>query len=162
VRLSIYVLIERAELLELDEMEQGFPRMTLQHLYDVVRLCADRVAREDLDNSVRSVRTAEFRSNAEVVKRLINAENGLTNVFSWRKVQGNLARLLRLGIFDNPGSAWPDYQHMTDPGRVTIVDLSDTDSPQINNLVISQSSEDSNYSKSLIIVPRKKGILFTS
>jgi hypothetical protein len=116
VRLSIYVLIERAELLELDEMEQGFPRMTLQHLYDVVRLCADRVAREDLDNSVRSVRTAEFRSNAEVVKRLINAENGLTNVFSWRKVQGNLARLLRLGIFDNPGSAWPDYQHMTDPG----------------------------------------------
>jgi DNA helicase HerA-like ATPase len=140
MELSIYPAneAERAELLELDEMEQGLPRMTLQHLYDIVRVCADKVAKEDLDDSIGNMRTAVFRNNADTVKRLINAETGLSNVFSWRKVQGSLARLLRLGIFDNPGAAQPDYQRMTSLGRVTVVDLSDTDSPQINNLVISQ------------------------
>jgi len=49
-----------------------------------------------------------------------------------------LARLLRLKIFDNPEIRLPDYEKMTKAGRVSIIDLSDTDSPQINNLVISE------------------------
>jgi DNA helicase HerA-like ATPase len=126
---------EKAELLELDELEQGFPRMTLQHLYDVVRYCADQVANEGQETYLK---TPDFHANRKLLKAAVDAERLPKNVFSWRKVQGNLARLLRLGIFDNPKSKQPDYDRMTQPGQATVIDLSDTDSPQINNLVISQ------------------------
>lgn len=129
---------EKARLLELDEMEEGFPGMTLQHLYDVTRYCADHVAKEDLAVSLQNLRTPEFRANGDKLKRVVDSEKLPANVFSWRKVQGSLARLLRLRIFDNRDTAQPDYARMTEPGRVTVIDLSDTDSPQINNLVISQ------------------------
>ena len=126
---------EKAELLELDELEQGFPRMTLQHLYDVVRYCADQVGNEGQETYLK---TPEFHANRDRLKSVCDAERLPKNVYSWRKVQGNFARLLRLGIFDNPKSQQPNYEQMTEPGRVTVIDLSDTDSPQINNLVISQ------------------------
>lgn len=39
-------------------------------------------------------------------------------------------------IFDNPDAKPLDYKQLTTPGQVAIIDLSDTDSPRINNLVI--------------------------
>lgn len=140
MKLKIYPAneTEKNELLELDEMESGFPRLTLENMYDIVRLCADTVAGEEGDTFLR---TKEFYANrAELIKILQEAKlkenKSPANVSSWRKVQGSLSRLLRLGIFDS--DAPPDYEAMTEPGRVTIIDLSDTDSPQVNNLVISE------------------------
>jgi hypothetical protein len=49
---------------------------------------------------------------------------------------GKEDRLHRLRIFDNPRAQSLNYAGMVQPGRVSIVDLSDTDSPQIRNLVI--------------------------
>ncbi len=45
MKLKIYPTneTEKNELLELDEMERGFPRLTLENMYDIVRLCADYV-----------------------------------------------------------------------------------------------------------------------
>jgi len=127
---------EQAELLELDEMERGFPRMTLRHLYDITRFCADIVAKEE--DAGASMRVPEFRNRREQIEQTIKATKLEGHAGSWRKVQGSLARLLRLGIFDHRETGLPDYEEMTRPGRVTIIDLSDTDSPQINNLVISE------------------------
>lgn len=126
---------EKAQMLELDEMQEGFPRMTLQHLYDIVRLCADTVAKETNQTFLKS---REFFANREVIEKNVQATTLPPNFFSWRKVQGSLARLLRLKIFDNTEAAAPDYDQMTKPGAVTVIDLSDTDSPQVNNLVISE------------------------
>lgn len=141
---------EQEELLELDEMERGFPRLTLQRMYDIVRLCADTVSGEEADTYLH---TPEFRANRAPITKIIKGAKLPSNVWSWRKVQGSLSRLLRLGIFDNPvGSS--DYNQMTQPGRVTIIDLSDTDSPQVNNLVISEilrglhEKQDENYKAS--------------
>jgi DNA helicase HerA-like ATPase len=125
---------EKAQMLELDEMEEGFPRMKLQHLYDIVRLCADTVAKETAPTYLGA---KEFFENRKAIEETVKSLNS-SNVFSWRKVQGSLARLLRLKIFDNDNAKAPDYDEMTKPGSVTIIDLSDTDSPQINNLVISE------------------------
>jgi DNA helicase HerA-like ATPase len=139
---------ERAQLLELDEMERGFPRMTLQHMYDIVRLCADTVAKEEADTYLR---TREFHDNRTRIAQIIKESKLPTDARSWRKVQGSLARLLRLGIFDDKSKGLPDYDEMTQPGRVTVIDLSDTDSPQVNNLVISEilrglhQQQDKNY-----------------
>jgi hypothetical protein len=125
---------EKAELLELDELERGYPRMTLQHMYDVVRSCADKVAGE----SGTYLRSPEFHGGYDRIKQLIATTQIPSHVWSWRKVQGSLSRLLRLGVFDNAQIRLPDYERMTRPGQVTIIDLNDTDSPQINNLVISE------------------------
>lgn len=126
---------EKAELLELDDMERGYPRMTLQHMYDIVRLCADSAAGEQ---ETTYLKTQEFHKNRARLCEIIEQSKPPGHVWSWRKVQGSLSRLLRLGIFDNPDSSLPDYEFMTQQGQVTIIDLSDTDSPQVNNLVISQ------------------------
>jgi len=126
---------EKNQLMELDEMEQGYPKLTLQMMYDIVRYCADTVADEQ-DNTY--LKTAQFHQNREKIKEIVSQAKLQSHIWSWRKVQGSLARLLRLKIFDNPDVGLPDYEKMTEPGRVSIIDLSDTDSPQINNLVISE------------------------
>jgi DNA helicase HerA-like ATPase len=59
--------------------------------------------------------------------------------------------LHRLQIFDNPCGASLDYAAMLQPGSISIIDLSDTDSSQVNNLVIAQllkgvlRQQDTNY-----------------
>jgi uncharacterized protein len=126
---------EKNELLELDEMERGYPRMTLQMMYDFVRYCADTVADEQENTYLK---TCDFHRNREKISSIIEQAKLPGHIWSWRKVQGSLARLIRLGIFDNPKVCIPDYESVTQTGRVTIIDLSDTDSPQINNLVIAE------------------------
>ena len=139
---------ERDELNELDELERGFPRMTLRHMYDIVRYCADTVAKEEKDTYLG---TPEFRVNRSKIAQIVSETKLQTDVRSWRKVQGSLARLLRLGIFDDKSKGLPDYDEMTQSGRVTIIDLSDTESPQVNNLAISEilrglhQQQDKNY-----------------
>jgi hypothetical protein len=126
---------EKNELLELDELERGYPRMTLQHMYDIVKFCADIVA----DETDTYLRTPEFRQNQKRIGEMVGKKESLpSNQWSWRKVQGSLSRLLRLGIFDNPSVGSPNYDTMTQPGRVSIIDLNDTESAQVNNLVISE------------------------
>src|SRR5207248_4944178 len=60
------------------------------------------------------------------------------SVPSWRALQGRIGRVKRLGIFDTSGVQPPSYTEILQQGRVSIIDLSDTDSPQVNNLVIAQ------------------------
>jgi DNA helicase HerA-like ATPase len=126
---------EKNELLELDEMESGYPRLTLQMMYDIVRFCADTVGDETQPTYLG---TPAFHENREKIKTIITQSKLQSHIWSWRKVQGSLARLLRLKIFDNNATALPDYAAMTQNGYVNVIDLSDTDSPQINNLVISE------------------------
>jgi hypothetical protein len=173
---------EKALLLELDELETGFPRMKLQHMYDVVKQCADAAARKSEASSNGGGRK---KKNAESDEEAVDPEisyiasedlyayrNSLltrikkiapSHEFSWRKVQGSLSRLLRLKIFDNPDAPNPDYAAMTESGQVTIIDLSDTaDAPQVNNMVISeilrglQTQQDANYKESEKGVPMKR------
>lgn len=147
---------EQEELMELDEMERGFPRLSLDLMYDVVRACAMKVAKELKDDDGK----LNFRVRTNVLKlkdkeqsflQIIEKADLPHNVWSWRKVQGQLSQLLRLKIFDNPKARPFDYKELTTPGRVSIIDLSDTDSPRINNLVIAEllrgvmDQQDENY-----------------
>lgn len=126
---------EKKELLELDEMESGYPQLTLEMMYDIVRACAHVIAEEPENPYFKSL---IFCKQADRIMRIIRETNLPKHIGSWRKVQGSLSRLLRLGIFDDEKTGLPLYKTMTYPGHVTIIDLNDTDSPQINNLVISE------------------------
>jgi DNA helicase HerA-like ATPase len=126
---------DQQELIELDELDRGYPRMTLKQLYDVVRFVAAQIAKEPEPPPV----APEFASHADVLRQVVQSAQGLpTNVASWRVLMGRLGRVLRYNIFDNPRAQPPDYSALLRGGHVSIVDLSDTDLTQINNLVIAQ------------------------
>jgi DNA helicase HerA-like ATPase len=141
---------EFGQLLELDEMETGYPRMTVEHMYDVVRACGDLVAGEKETLEFWSLDFKKERDKILSVLQSVKSELP-TNQWSWRIVQGRLSQLLRLKIFDNPKAAPLNFDGLTKAGQVTIIDLSDTDSPQINNLVIAellrglQNAQNENY-----------------
>jgi len=125
---------EEQEALELDELETGYPRMTLSYLIDIASVFHDVVAKSpgepNLFNKI-------FRDNLGQVKRQVQAVKSDSQV-SWRALLGKLYRLNRLHILDNPEAHSLPYAEMLRPGRVSIIDLSDTDSPELRNLAIAQ------------------------
>jgi len=137
-RLKIYPATpaEAMAWLERDELETGYPRLTLQMMYDLVWACAERAA----DLNIHPFTTPLFEQRREEVLDILHQQAGSLpgNTWSWRKVQGALGRVVRLRIFDVDAGLLPDYTAMTQPGQVTIVDLSGTGSRPLNNLVISQ------------------------
>jgi DNA helicase HerA-like ATPase len=140
---------QRKELIDLDELEKSYPRLRLEMMYDIVQAIA-----KSLDGSIRNednslniyLRTPEFYQNNDRFIRTIEAETNskaISHPKSWYKVQGALAQLLRLNIFDVKDKSTGrklsiDYNQLTHPGSVTILDLGDTDSPYVNNLVIAE------------------------
>lgn len=139
--------VEKAEMIELDEMEQGYPMMSLDHLYDFVQI----IAAMENDEPEAGFWTTDFKGKAPQLKRMITDSKPPGSVPSWRALQGKLGKLRRLKVFDSPIAPPLDFCTMLRSGRVTIIDLSDTDSPQINNLVIAdllrgiQRRQEENY-----------------
>ncbi|NVJ14404.1 DUF853 family protein [Myxococcus sp. AM010] len=77
----------------------------------------------------------EFKSDFGNVIGRVRANPSRHSV-SWRTLSSKLRGLKRLGIFDVSNAQGVAYESMLKPGRVSVIDLSDTDSPQLNNLVI--------------------------
>jgi hypothetical protein len=136
--------------LELDDMERGYPKMTMQHMYDIVSACAKLVAGEQLTSSTADTGdTQGFRfyspdfgkEAAKVIAALHKAKESKElpgDVRSWRVIQGRLRQIIKMKVFDNNDAKPFNYVSLTIPGRVSIIDLSDTDDPRIRNLVIAE------------------------
>jgi len=95
---------------------------------------------------------SEFRSDPSRVMTRVMAQSSKHET-SWKTLRGKLHRLRRLNIFDVKASPGVDYGSMLAAGRVSVIDLSDTDSPQLNNLVIAdilrglQETQEARYQK---------------
>ncbi len=126
---------DKKQQFELDEMDTGYPTMQLSHLYDII---AQIAAIKNEDEEEPNLETKEFRERRPQLKQLIGAANVPGHVPSWRALQGKLGRIKRLKIFDSKDASPLNFKSILKPGHVAIIDLSDTDSPQINNLVIAQ------------------------
>ena len=126
---------ERRQLIDLDEQESGYPRMTLAHLYDVIKETTAIIEKAATEPYLENV---IFRDNRSQLRQIIGSVSPPSNVISWRALMGRVNRIKRLRIFDSPEAVSLNYESMLQPGRVSIIDLSDTDSPQINNLVIAE------------------------
>jgi hypothetical protein len=134
--------------LEVDELDSGYPRMTLLQLIDMAGVFADMAAgtREERgrgkssasDEPVRALelRSPELRGQERVIRQRAAAAQAPGQVVSWRGLLGKLWRVQRLQIFDNPRAPKLDHANLVQPGCVSVIDLSDTDSPAVNNLVI--------------------------
>ncbi len=171
---------EARESLEVDELTTGYPRITIQRLLDVVNaylyslsdegkaeikdskggsrrrggLATEALGVDSADDApASSLRLfSDFKSDPGRVLQRVNAQPS-KNEISWKALAGKLHRLRRLGIFDVTGTPGVDYAQMLSPERVSVIDLSDTDSPQLNNLVIAdilrgiQDAQEERYQK---------------
>lgn len=135
---------EETKALEIDEMEGGWPCMTLLQLIDVVGVFAAMAAQSGTkkergeDSTFQSFGpySPELKGNEAILKQRAAAAHAPGNLPSWKGLAGKLWRVQRLKIFDNPAAQKLNVAELLQPGRVSIIDLSDTDSPQVNNLVI--------------------------
>jgi DNA helicase HerA-like ATPase len=126
------VAAEEREAIELNEFETGYPRMTLSHVIDIGTFFLNSLAGTESEQF-----NAEFRppaAQAQIKKRV--GAVSTNNEISWKALLGKLYRLNRLRIFDNPKANAIPFEQLVQPGRTSLIDLNDTESPYIRNLVI--------------------------
>jgi DNA helicase HerA-like ATPase len=139
---------ERQELMELDDLERGYPKMELKHLYDAIREIDAVISQSDVKPNLE---TRTFVDRREQLRQIIGAQEPPKHVPSWRALMGKIGKIKRLKIFDSPQAKPLDFRGMLQPGRVSILDLSDTEAPQIRNFVIAellrgvQEQQEQNY-----------------
>lgn len=147
-------------LLTLDELEAGYPGMTLGCVLDVATaflravgkkaeggtrkakaqsLLPEMEAPEEEDPRPLRPVSALFQpaEHVQKLKQRVAAARGDTgNESSWRALIARLRQLYRLRVFDNERARTLPVAEMLAPGRVSIVDLHDSDAPAVNNIVI--------------------------
>lgn len=123
---------QEKEVLEIDEFESGYPQITLSRLIDIAGFFLNHLSGGEADPF-----NEEFKS--EKAKGIISKRIKLVKTsseISWKALLGKLWRLHRVKVFDNPNAKPINYDELVVPGQTTIIDLSDTQSPYLNNLVI--------------------------
>jgi DNA helicase HerA-like ATPase len=132
--------VDRQEklLLRVDEFERGWPRMTLSLLLDVVGACLAVVHNTTYNPYNPELRTEAGRS---LLQRHIKGKEMEGHASSWGKLKSLLWRLHRLKVFDRHlvtrEAARPlNYRELLEPGRVSVVDLSDTGMTELANFAI--------------------------
>jgi len=127
---------EEQLVMDYDEQETGYPRLTLSFLIDVVTACICALQGQPQPPNILNRNI--FGPNWDAIIRTVNGAGLEKSAPSWKKVSGMLWRLHRLGIFDNRAARPLDARTMLQPGRVNIVDLSDLDGSVLRNLAIAQ------------------------
>lgn len=152
---------QEKQILEIDEFQSGHPHVTLSRLIDVANFFLESLTKKSDGEKSSAGRkksgaaevpveadelsdvggyqpyNVEFRP-AEArgkIKARIHAVS-TNNEVSWKSLLSKLWMLHRIGIFDNARANAVPFNELLQPGRVSVIDLSDTDSPIINNLVI--------------------------
>ena len=123
---------EERQALEVDEFEVGYPKITLSKLIDVAGFFLQHLSHGEFDPFNPEFKTEQAK--AKIIQRVAKIDT--SSEISWKALLNRLWRLHRLGIFDNPRAAEIPFKNLSLPGQTTVIDLSDTQSPQINNLVI--------------------------
>jgi len=123
---------EEREALELDEFETGYPRMTLSHLIDVCGFFLHSLSGGEFEPFNQVFKSDQAKNM--VRQRIAPVETA--SPISWKALLAKLWRLHRIKVFDNPKASAIPFNELVQPKRTTIIDLSDTNSPHMNNLVI--------------------------
>ncbi len=141
---------QEKEAIEVNEFNSGYPNMTLSYLIDLAGFFLASLSHNDEFEPFNDI----FKS--DVAKSQIRARIATistNNEISWKALLGKLWRLNRTAVFDNPSVSPIAFEKLISPGRTAVVDLSDTDSTIINNLVISnilrgiQEQQEKEYEK---------------
>ena len=126
---------QEKEILELNEFETGYPSMTLSHMIDIANFFLNSLAKSGIEFEPFNSEFREEKAKKMIQQRIASVQT--TNEISWKALIGKLWRLKRTDVFDNRSAPAIPFPELLQAGRTSIVDLSDTDSTIINNLVIS-------------------------
>jgi DNA helicase HerA-like ATPase len=122
-------------LLQLDEFERGYPRLTLSFFMDIVGKCKALVSNTEFTPYNADLKTSEAKDIFK--KHLSNKKELPGSASSWGKLLSLLWRMHRLRVFDRGNTGKPIiYSHLLRPGQVSVVDLSDTGMAELTNLAI--------------------------
>jgi Helicase HerA, central domain len=121
---------EEQESIQLDEFETGWPKITLSILIDVAGMILDRMNGKDLNPFNQILKS----DPAKVAARIAAVDT--SHEISWGALLSKLWQLSRTKVFDNQSAKPIPFAELIAPGKLTIFDLSDSDSSMINNIVI--------------------------
>jgi hypothetical protein len=152
--LNIYPSREQeAEALEIDEFDTGYPQITISLLTDIAGLMLKEASKGATNSFIRN---KFIENNINRVTPVISSfVNGVDNESSWKALLGKLWQLDRTKIFDNPSVQPIPFSDLIKSGNLTIIDLSDSDSTLINNIVIAnllrgiQQAQEEAYNKAV-------------
>lgn len=121
---------QEKEAIEINEFDTGWPNITLSLLIDIAGLLYAKVARSTPDpfNYV-------IKNNMDTIQRRIDAVQ-TDNEQSWLALLSKLWQLHRTNVFDSKGAKPIPFDELIKPGQLTMIDLSDSDSTTVNNIVI--------------------------
>jgi uncharacterized protein len=120
--------------LELDELDVGWPKMTIDMMLDVVTAAIGVCNKEAQFNGC----ARGFRSHEEAVFAAVKSRDIERNRFSWLAIAKRLWRLKKSDVFATRDVDRINVEEILAPGKISIVDLSDMDAPYIRNIVIAQ------------------------
>ena len=146
--------------MEWDELETGYPEMQLRLLMDVVagaKLLVEKGEKESFRPNHPALHGDEIHK--KIFARLGQVVKSDTSPQSWRALLSKLSTLARPRVFDrvrDPRDLQGQpltFSKLLRPGAVSVIDLSDTGSPVVSNLVIAdllrgiQEAQDAAYAK---------------
>lgn len=123
---------QEREALEIDEFDSGYPSMTLSLLTDVAGLILMSISR----GTTAIIRNDFMKENDKVNSIIDVVAKNTDSDSSWKALLGKLWQLDRAKVFDNPKGEEINFAELIKAGQITIIDLSDSDSTMINNIVI--------------------------
>lgn len=123
---------QERDALEIDEFDSGYPQVTLPLLIDVAGLILEIIAQGT--NSI--IRTDFMKTDPKVAPIIEAVAKTTDNESSWKALLGKLWQLDRTKVFDNKSAKPIPFSELIKAGQLTIIDLSDSDSTMINNIVI--------------------------
>jgi hypothetical protein len=123
---------EQQQALEIDELDTGWPRMTLEMLIDVVTAAIAHAQKL----SVFGIPAQAFAGREDEVFKAVKDKNPEGNKFSWLGLNKKLWKLKRAKLFSERSRI--NVDEMLTLGRISIVDLHDMDAPYLRNIVIAQ------------------------
>lgn len=139
-------------LLRVDEFERGHPRMKLSYLLDVVGICHGAVNKSEFAPFNDFLKGDKAKA---AVHKFLDPKQMPGSASSWGKVKSLLWRLSRLKVFDRhtSGAEFITHANLLQPGRLSVIDLSDSGMSELSNLVIAdllrgiQEAQDKSYTK---------------
>jgi len=121
---------QEQQALEINEFDSGWPHMTISLLIDVASMILARITNTHVEPY-----NGFLKTNRTKVQIRIDAVH-TDNEPSWLALLSKLWQLHRTKVFDNQGANSIPFKELIKPSSLSIIDLSDTDSTMINNIVI--------------------------
>jgi hypothetical protein len=126
---------EQQEALEIDELSRGWPRMTIDMMLDTVSAAIEQI---EGDTANFRGKQGGFRGQEPLLVQTLAARKIEKDVRSWKAIAKRLWRMKKAAVFADGAQGRIDVKGMIQPGRISIIDLSDMESPYLRNLVIAQ------------------------